>query len=154
MPRQGVGRHPRRGQGVGGEERQDAGLSPPLASGGSFRSLLLLPMYMVAIYTNAMDLLERLRGCTGFDWDSGNSGKNWEGHQVSDGESEQVFFNHPLLALPDEVHSRDEDRILVLGRTDLDRRLFVVCTIRKTLIRVISARDMSRKEREAYSKHG
>jgi uncharacterized DUF497 family protein len=79
---------------------------------------------------------------------------NWKGHEVSDGECEQVFFNRPLLALPDEVHSRAEEQLLVLGKTDLDRRLFVVCTIRGTLIRVISARDMSRKEREVYGKHG
>ena len=97
-----------------------------------------------------MNLLERLRACTGFDWDDGNSGKNDAKHQVSDGECEQVFFNQPLAAEPDDEHSEYEDRILVLGKTDSGRHLFVVCTIRRQLVRVISARDMTKREREVY----
>ena len=97
-----------------------------------------------------VNLLERLRACTGFDWDDGNSGKNDEKHQVSDGECEQVFFNQPLAAEPDDEHSEYEDRILVLGKTDSGRHLFVVCTIRRKLVRVISARDMTKREREVY----
>lgn len=99
-----------------------------------------------------MDLVDRLRRCTGFDWDEGNSGKNWEKHRVSDGECEQVFFNQPLVALPDAGHSQKEDRILVLGNSG--RTLFVVCTVRGDLIRVISARDMTKRERKAYFIHG
>ena len=98
--------------------------------------------------------VDRLRGCTGFEWDDGNSGKNWDKHRVSDGECEQVFFNQPLVALPDPQHSFSEDRILVLGKTDAGRRLFVVCTVRGELIRVISAREMTKREREAYFIHG
>ena len=101
-----------------------------------------------------MDPVDRLRRCTGFEWDDGNSGKNWEKHRVSDGECEQVFFGQPLLALPDSRHSQLEDRILVLGKTDSGRRLFVVCTVRGDLIRVISARDMTKREREVYLTHG
>lgn len=101
-----------------------------------------------------VDLVDELKACTGFQWDEGNSGKNWEKHRVADGECEQVFFNHPLLALPDSVHSQTEDRILVLGRTDAGRRLFIVCTVRGELLRVISARDMTKGEREAYFRHG
>jgi uncharacterized DUF497 family protein len=101
-----------------------------------------------------VDLVDQLKACTGFQWDEGNSGKNWEKHRVSDGECEQVFFNQPLLALPDSVHPQTEDRILVLGRTDGGRRLFIVCTVRGELIRVISARDMTKREREAYFIHG
>ena len=101
-----------------------------------------------------MDLVDQLERCTGFEWDEGNSGKNWEKHRVSDGECEQVFFNRPLVALPDRGHSQTEDRILVLGRTDSGRRLFVVCTVRGELIRVISGRDMTKREREAYFTHG
>lgn len=101
-----------------------------------------------------MDPVERLRRCTGFEWDEGNSGKNRERHRVSDGECEQVFFNGPLLALQDSEHSELEDRILVLGRTDAGRKLFVVCTVRGDRIRVISARDMTKREREAYFAHG
>jgi uncharacterized DUF497 family protein len=101
-----------------------------------------------------VDLVDRLRRCTGFEWDEGNSGKNWEKHRVSDGECEQVFFCQPLLALPDSSHSESEDRILVLGKTDSGRKLFVVCTVRGDLIRVISARDMTKREREVYFTHG
>lgn len=101
-----------------------------------------------------MNPIERLRRCTGFDWDDGNVGKNWEKHQVSDGECEQAFFNQPLVATPDHEHSDEEYRILVLGKTESGRRLFVVCTIRGDLIRVISARNMTRREREVYFRYG
>ncbi len=101
-----------------------------------------------------MDPIDQLRACTGFDWDDGNSSKNWERHQVSDGECEQVFFNQPLVVVPDVAHSDREDRILVLGRTNAGRKLFVVCTVRSELIRVISARDMTKREREAYFTYG
>jgi uncharacterized DUF497 family protein len=101
-----------------------------------------------------VDLLDQLRACKGFDWDEGNSGKNWALHQVSDGECEQVFFNEPLAATYDSDHSEQEDRIAVLGKTDARRKLFVVCTIRGDLIRVISARDMKKLEREVSYTHG
>ncbi len=97
-----------------------------------------------------MDPLERLRSCTGFQWDNGDADKNWELHRVSRGECEQVFFNQPLQAMHDPAHSSDEERFLALGQTDQGRLLFVVFTIRDSLIRVISARDMSAKERKAF----
>ena len=98
--------------------------------------------------------MEQLQRCTGFEWDDGNSGKNWKKHRVSDGECEEVFFNAPLVAIPDVGHSHDEERILVLGRTESGRKLFVVCTVRRDRIRVISAREMTKREREAYILHG
>ncbi len=100
-----------------------------------------------------MDLLERLRRCKGFEWDQGNTGKNLEKHDVTDSEAEQVFFNQPLVAVPDEKHSDSEGRIQALGWTDAGRKLLLVCTIRGELIRVVSARPMSRKEREVYQSH-
>ncbi len=100
-----------------------------------------------------MDLLELLRRCKAFDWDQGNSRKNLEKHDVADSEAEQVFFNQPLVDVPDEKHSSGEDRIDVLGRAEAGRRLVLVCTIRGKLIRLISARPMSRKEREVYDSH-
>ncbi|HFD40886.1 MAG TPA: BrnT family toxin [Anaerolineae bacterium] len=87
---------------------------------------------------------------SGFDWDTGNRGKNWRKHRVSDAECEQVFFNQPFLVYFDEEHSEDEPRFYALGRTDRGRRLFVVFTLRGDRIRVISARDMTRKERTFY----
>jgi uncharacterized DUF497 family protein len=88
---------------------------------------------------------------TGFDWDEGNARKN-EKHGVSKSEVEQVFLNAPLLLADDLTHSQQEPRFHALGRTDLDRRLHVTFTERGngTLIRPISARDMSRKERAIY----
>ena len=91
-----------------------------------------------------------LAQCTGFQWDAGNVDKNWDLHQVSRGECEQVFFNRPLLVAPDIEHSQREPRYAALGQTNAARRLAVVFTIRETLIRVISARDMSRRERRIY----
>jgi hypothetical protein len=86
----------------------------------------------------------------GFEWDEGNLLKNWERHRVSASECEQVFFNRPLVAEPDEKHSRTEARHHALGLTDAGRPLFVVFTIRDNKIRVISAREMNRRERKVF----
>ena len=88
---------------------------------------------------------------TGFDWDEGNARKN-EKHGVTRSEVEQVFLNSPLLLADDLKQSRQEPRFRALGRTDLDRRLHVTFTERGNgmLIRPISARAMSRKERAVY----
>lgn len=90
------------------------------------------------------------KDCDGFQWDKGNEAKSFIKHKVTEFECEQVFFNKPLLIEDDEKHSNTEKRYFVLGKTDLGRRLFIVFTIRKNLIRVISARDMSRRERRVY----
>ena len=89
---------------------------------------------------------------SGFDWDDGNARKNADKHDVSQGEAEQLFFNEPLLTIPDRAHSQGEMRIHALGRTDENRLLHVTFTLRngESRIRVISARDMSRKERVFY----
>jgi uncharacterized DUF497 family protein len=88
----------------------------------------------------------------GFDWDSGNSRKSTEKHGVSQAEAETVFFNDPLILAEDTRHSEREPRFNALGKTAQDRLLHVTFTLRQngTLIRVISARDMHRKERRAY----
>ena len=93
---------------------------------------------------------DELSDATGFQWDDGNTRKNWELHQVSQVECEEVFFNRPLLVVPDETHSQREARYAALGQTNGGRRLSVILTTRGTLIRVISARDMSRRERTVY----
>lgn len=87
----------------------------------------------------------------GFEWDEGNSRKN-EKHGVTMAETEQVFFNQPLLVLDDAGHSQREPRLHALGRTDDGRALHITLTLRQSnrLIRVISARDMHRKERALY----
>ena len=93
-----------------------------------------------------------LSQCQGFQWDDGNGDKNWRLDQVTRAEAEQVFFNRPLRVAEDNQHSNLERRLAALGRTDQDRRLAIVFTIRGRLIRVISARDMSRKERTLYER--
>lgn len=99
-----------------------------------------------------MDLLQELEDCIGFKWDAGNSGKNLEKHSVSDGESEEIFFNDPLLSGKDATHSKDDPRGFALGQTDAGRMLFVFFTIRESLIRVISSRDMTPTERRRFTK--
>lgn len=95
-----------------------------------------------------------LEQVTGFDWDGGNSCKNIEKHGVRQSESEQVFFNQPLLVVEDKKHSQSEARYHTLGKTDDERLLHITFTLRNhgTLIRVISARDMHRKERLIYER--
>lgn len=96
------------------------------------------------------DLRARLAQATGFEWDAGKATKNWARHEVSQAECEQVFFNAPLVLAADPAHSATEDRFFALGQTDGERLLLVVFTLRGPLVRVISARSMSRGEREVY----
>jgi len=99
-----------------------------------------------------MAALDPLQNCTGFDWDEHNADKNWERHRVTPQEAEDVFFLDPLVVRSDARHSRREQRYYALGQTRTGRKLFVACTIRQQLIRVISVRDMNRREREVYGK--
>ncbi|MDZ7724606.1 MAG: BrnT family toxin [candidate division KSB1 bacterium] len=78
--------------------------------------------------------------------------KNWEKHKVTPVESEQIFFNKTLLVAYDVKHSKSELRYYALGVTDTNRYLFIAFTIRNNLIRVISSRDMSKKERKTYER--
>jgi uncharacterized DUF497 family protein len=98
-----------------------------------------------------MIYIKVLSQCEGLEWNDGNINKNWLKHKVSPAECEQVFFNRPLVIQDDIKHSEAEKRFYALGRTDSKRNLFIAFTVRNKRIRVISARDMSRKEREVYS---
>ena len=95
-----------------------------------------------------LDLVE------GFDWDEGNVRKSTEKHDVSQAEAESVFFCDPLLVVPDPRHSQRESRYHALGQTSSGRMLHVVFTLRGQgkLIRIISARNMNKKERVIYAK--
>ncbi len=93
---------------------------------------------------------QELDNIEGFQWDKGNIEKNRLKHKVLNFECEQVFFNEPLIIADDIKHSQNEKRRYVLGRTDLNRKLFIVFTIRNNLIRIISARDMTKNERKIY----
>ncbi len=91
---------------------------------------------------------------TGFQWDEGNIDKNLLKHRIQNWECEQIFFNEPLIILDDPKHSVSEKRWAAFGLTDAGRFLAVIFTKRRKLLRVISARDMNRKERKFYEKNG
>ncbi len=93
---------------------------------------------------------EILAGVAGFEWDAGNSDKNWRSHEVRQAEAEQVLLNRPVGLAADLSHSQTEPQFFTLGRTDSGRHLAVVFTVRGNRVRVISARPMSRTERRTY----
>jgi uncharacterized protein len=97
-----------------------------------------------------MDKRDAPGQCAGFEWDEHNIEKNRRGHSVIPAECEQIFFNRPLVAGSDHLHSEKETHFYALGRTDAGRLLFEAFTVRGALIRVISARDANRKERRIY----
>jgi uncharacterized DUF497 family protein len=84
-----------------------------------------------------------------FDWDEGNLSKNFKKHGVSIQEAEQIFSNKPLLVF-NALHSPSEERYKALGRSNENRKLLAIFTVRNSKLRVISIRDMSRKERREY----
>ncbi len=100
-----------------------------------------------------VDIFDILSRCSGFEWDERNAEKNRQKHRVRPSECEEIFFNPPLVAVDDVKHSEKENRFYALGHTDAGRLLFVVFTVRRSNIRVISARDMNHKERKAYESH-
>jgi uncharacterized DUF497 family protein len=87
-----------------------------------------------------------------FEWDEGNASKNWTRHQISQTEAEQVFLNRPIVVIGDRAHSTTEVRYFAFGQTDAGQGLAIVFTLRGRLLRVISARPMSQRERKAYAK--
>ena len=89
-------------------------------------------------------------GSKNFDWDKGNISKNWNKHRVHYLECEEIFFNEPIITKVERRGRPGEERISALGVTNEVRLLFVVFTIWKGKVRVISARDMNRKERNVY----
>ena len=96
-------------------------------------------------------LAELIETVEGFEWDAGNSEKNWKRHQVTQAECEQVFANLPLLLSVTAKAGEVESRYFALGRTDVARELTAVFTVRGKRVRVISARPMSRRERKEYA---
>ena len=87
-----------------------------------------------------------------FDWDDGNRSKNWHKHRVTDKECEEVFTDPSLKIAKDVLHSRQESRFVLIGKTGGKRILYVVFTARGEKIRIISARDLNKKERKLYEK--
>jgi len=87
-----------------------------------------------------------------FEWDKGNSDKNWIKHNVSNKEAEEIFLNKPLKTFRDTKHSQLEIRYFALGATNNGRYLYTTFTLRKERVRIISARNQSKKERKFYEK--
>ncbi|OIP87194.1 hypothetical protein CO009_02800 [Candidatus Shapirobacteria bacterium CG_4_8_14_3_um_filter_35_11] len=87
-----------------------------------------------------------------FQWDEGNQNKNWQKHQVSKTESEEIFFDNYKIVINDFLHSDKEKRWILFGKTKQKRILYTVFTIRKKIIRIISARDANKKEKKLYEK--
>ena len=94
-----------------------------------------------------------LKECTGFQWDRNNSFKNWHKHNVTKAECEEVLFNRPIAITDDIKHSQDEKRFIAYGKTNKQRKIFMVFTVRTNLIRVISARDMEPNEKRRYQRY-
>lgn len=86
-----------------------------------------------------------------FEWDKGNIDKNKK-HQVDDKESEEIFGSRKKIIIKDEKHSLKEERYMIWGETNAGRKLTVFFTLRNNKVRMILARDMNRKERNAYEK--
>ena len=91
-----------------------------------------------------------IKSVIGFEWDNGNKGKNFLKHKIKDEESEEVFFDCNKKILKDKLHSGKEERYILIGKTKKRRLIFLVFTIRKNKIRVISARDLNKKEHKLY----
>jgi len=90
-----------------------------------------------------------LEKVTGFEWDTGNKGKNLK-HKVADEECEEVFFDPRKVIQKDKLHSQKEERFILIGKTNQEKLLYVSFTIRKDKIRIISARDLNKKEYKLY----
>lgn len=87
-----------------------------------------------------------------FEWDRANREKNWETHHVSSTEAEDIFFDQHRHQFPDPIHSTGEVRHLIIGQTREKRILVVAFTVRNHKLRVISARDANKLEKQFYEK--
>ena len=100
-----------------------------------------------------MATVDPLENCEGFDWDEANILKNWDRHQVTPEEAEDIFFHEPLVVRSDVRHSKTERRYYAMGQTSAGRMLFAAFAVRGRKVRVISVRDMNRSETEVYIRH-
>ncbi|MFZ5365864.1 MAG: BrnT family toxin [Patescibacteria group bacterium] len=85
-----------------------------------------------------------------FIWDKGNKDKNWVKHKVTNRECEEVFFDKKKKIFKDKLHSGGEERFRIIGKTKKGRLLFVVFVMRRNKVRIISARDINKKEVKLY----
>lgn len=85
-----------------------------------------------------------------FEWDKGNIDKNYAKHGVTPKETEEIFLDENLKVKKDVPHSQTENRFIAIGKNSSGKVLFVVFTIRRNLIRVISSRLTNKKDRKYY----
>lgn len=89
-----------------------------------------------------------------FEWDAAKAASNVRKHGVSFGEAATVFTDSLVLSTPDDQHGGGEERWISQGRSHDGRYLVVAHTIRelddRTLVRIISARQATPRERRRY----
>lgn len=110
-------------------------------------SFFTLDNVAYSIYNSNMRVYQKVEG---FEWDIGNKDKSRRKHHVTPQEAEEVFFDPQKRVAKDTVHSGKETRYLIIGKTARDRLLFIVFTTRRNKIRVISARDLNKREYHLY----
>ena len=85
-----------------------------------------------------------------FEWDENKTAANLSRHGVSFDEAKTVFDDPVYVDFYDPDHSHKEHRYIIIGQSQQGRLLIVSYTERENVIRLISAREVTRGEREAY----
>lgn len=88
-----------------------------------------------------------------FEWDDDKARRNRADHGVGFDETETVFIDPLARIFDDELHSAKEQREMIIGYSSRDRLLLVCFTQRGDIIRIISARKATRKERSDYEEN-
>lgn len=88
-----------------------------------------------------------------FEWDKGNISKSYQKHGITPNEAEEVFLDKDILILEDIKHSQREKRMMAIGKIAKRRILFLAFTVRKGIVRIISARIANKKERRLYGQN-
>jgi hypothetical protein len=91
-----------------------------------------------------------MRRMTGFEWDADKASSNLRKHRVSFFEAATVFGDPLAVTFADPDHSGFEQRYLTFGVSEVQRYLVVAHADREDIVRVISARLMTRGERKTY----
>jgi uncharacterized DUF497 family protein len=85
-----------------------------------------------------------------FEWDPHKAETNLRKHQVSFSEAATVFGDELAITVPDPDHSETEERFITIGWSHRRRLLMVAHTDRDDRVRIISARELTKIERQAY----
>ncbi len=85
-----------------------------------------------------------------YEWDENKAVKNLAKHGVSFAEAKTIFDDPMYVDFYDLDHSEDEERYLIVGESNRGRLLIVSYTERRESIRIISAREVTKSDRETY----